>query len=84
MGSSPVSGSRSATICVTSIRADGDAIAAHAQQLGGSTDLRGQHVDVDRVVLDLLEDALELGESIAVADLGLRGWGGGLSHRGPP
>src|SRR3546814_11334959 len=65
----------------------GDAVAADPQQLGSSADPGGEDVDVDRVVLDLAEDALELAEGGAVADLvgvGGLGGGGGIRHRRPP
>ena len=47
----------------------GDPAAADAEELGAPLHLGGEHVDVDGVVLDLLEDRLELGEGVGVADL---------------
>ena len=63
-------GSSSATIWVTSTRA---AVMRSRQTRSSSAARRhpgGEHVDVDGVVLDLVEDRLQLGQRLGVADLG--------------
>src|SRR5204863_9364112 len=49
-----------------------DAGPAQLDELAGPADALGEHVDVEVVALELLEDALELGHRLGVAELAAR------------
>ncbi len=64
---SPKSSSWVTTVS-TSTQRGRDALPAHADELGGALHLTREHVDVDVGTLELLEDLLELGNGLAIAD----------------
>ena len=43
--------------------------ATQTDELGGALDVRAEEIDVDIVVLELLEDLLELGQRVGIAEL---------------